>query len=198
MHIYRTAVAKVVKAPHLIQQLVAGKYPVGGRGQVVQKLQLLRRRIHPLAIHQQLVGIQVDHQLIKAELLVLLFLLLAGAAHHRVDAGQNLFHLKGFYNIVVCSALQPGDLILCLTFGCKHNDRCSTLLPDLLQYGPAIHHRQHNIKQNQSRLEGAEILHALASVFGYFGLKTFLFQIQMEQLSNIAVILYDQNLLRHR
>ena len=29
-------------------------------------------------------------------------------------------------------------------------------------------------------------------------LKTFLFQIQMEQLSNVAVILYDQNLLRHR
>ena len=39
---------------------------------------------------------------------------------------------------------------------------------------------------------------ALASVFGYLGLKTFLFQIQMEQLSNVAVILYDQNLLRHR
>ncbi len=68
MHVHGARVAEVVKPPHLIKQLIPGKHPVGRRRQMVQKLQLLGRGIHPPAVHKQLVGIKIDGQLVKDEL----------------------------------------------------------------------------------------------------------------------------------
>ena len=65
------------------------------------------------------------------------------------------------------------------------------------QHGPAIHNGQHDVQQHQVRLEGAEILHTLSAVLGYFGLKPLLLQIEMEQLCDITVILYNKHLLGH-
>ncbi|CAN3975112.1 Plasmid mobilization relaxosome protein MobC, partial [Dysosmobacter welbionis] len=65
--IHCPAVAEVVKAPHLIQQLVPGVHPVGGGGQMIQQLQLLGGRVDFLPIHDQLVGVQVNHQLVERQ-----------------------------------------------------------------------------------------------------------------------------------
>ena len=164
---------------------------------MIEQLQLLGGRIHPLAVHQQLIGVQVDDQLIKGQLLISLLLLLAGAAEHRVDAGQDLLHLEGLDNVVVRAPLQAGHLVLGLPLGGEHDDRGRRLLPDLFQHGPAIHNGQHDVQQHQVRLEGAEILHTLSAVLGYFGLKPLLLQIEMEQLCDITVILYNKHLLGH-
>ena len=129
--------------------------------------------------------------------LISLLLLLAGAAEHRVDAGQDLLHLEGLDNVVVRAPLQAGHLVLGLPLGGEHDDRGRRLLPDLFQHGPAIHNGQHDVQQHQVRLEGAEILHTLSAVLGYFGLKPLLLQIEMEQLCDITVILYNKHLLGH-
>ena len=50
MHVHGTAVAEVVKAPDLVQQLITGIDPVGRGSQVVQQLHLLGRGIDLLAV----------------------------------------------------------------------------------------------------------------------------------------------------
>ena len=198
MHVHGTGVAEVVEAPHLVQQLVSGEYPVGGGRQVVEQLQLLGRRIHPLAVHQQLIGVQVDDQLVEGELLLAAPLLLAAeAAEHRVDAGQHLLHLKGLDDIVVGAPLQPGHLVLGLPLGGEHDHRGLVVLPDLLEHRPAVHYRQHDVQQHQLRVEGAEQLHPLAAVPGHRCLKALLLQIEVEKLGNIGVVFHNQDLPGH-
>ena len=43
----------------------------------------------------------------------------------------------------------------------------------------------------------AELLHRRAAVAGYLGFVALLLQVEMEQLCDIIVVLYDQNLLGH-
>ena len=49
MDINRTGIAVILKAPHLVQQLVAGVDTVGVARQTGQQLQLLGRSLHDLA-----------------------------------------------------------------------------------------------------------------------------------------------------
>ena len=198
MDVHGAGVAEVVKAPHLIQQLVAGKHAVGGRRQMVEQLQLLGGRVHPLAVHQQLVGVQVDDQLVKGELLPPVPLLLrAEAAEHGVNAGQHLLHLKGLDDVVVRAPLQAVDLVLRLPLGGEHDNRGLVALPDLLEHGPAVHHGQHNVQQHQVGVEGAEQLHALPAVRRHGSLVSLFLQVQVEQLGNVGLVLHDKYLLRH-
>ena len=162
-----------------------------------QQLQLLGGRVHPLAIHQQLVGVQVDDQLVKGQLLLSALLLHAAAAQHRMDAGQHLLHLKGLYDIVVRPLLQARDLVLGLPLGGEHDDRGLIPVSDLFQHRPAVHDRQHDIQQHQVGPERAEELHPLAPVLGDLGLEALFLQVEVEQLCDIAVVLYNQNLFGH-
>ena len=114
-----------------------------------------------------------------------------------MDAGQDLLHLKGLDDVVVRPPFQAGHLVLRLPLGSEHDDRGGGVLPDLFQHSPAVHNGQHNVQQHQVRLEGAEILHTLSTVLGYLGLEPLLLQIEMEQLCDIAVVLYDKHLLGH-
>ena len=198
MYVYGAAVAEVVKAPHLIQQLVAGEHPVGRGRQVVQQLQLFGGRIYPMPINEQFIGVQVDDQFVVRQLLGGGLLLCAGAAQHGMDARQYLLHLEGLDDVVVGAAFQPGHPVLQLTLGGKHDDGRLSALPDLLQHRPAVHHRQHNVQQHQIGLERPEQLHTLAAVPGHLGLEALLLQIEVQQLRNIVIILYDQYLLCHQ
>ena len=54
-----------------------------------QKLHLLGGYLHAPPVHHQLIGVQVDHQLVKGELSFLwLDVLTVGTAHDGVDAGD--------------------------------------------------------------------------------------------------------------
>ena len=89
MYVHRAGIAEVVEAPDLVQKLVAGEYPVGEAGQVVQQFQFFGRRVHLLPVYDQFVGIQIDDQLVVGQLAPLSGLVAAvGAAQHRVDPGS--------------------------------------------------------------------------------------------------------------
>ena len=61
-----SGVAAEKKARRLVfEKLVAGVDPVGGGGQMEQKLHLLGRRVDLLAAHAQLEGIHIDDELVK-------------------------------------------------------------------------------------------------------------------------------------
>ena len=163
-----------------------------------KKLQLFGRRVHPLAVHQQLVGVQVDDQLVEGEALFAAALLLhAEAAQHRVDAGKDLLHLKGLNDVVVRAPLQTVDLVLGLALGGEHDDGGFVGLADLLQYRPAVHHGQHDVQQHQVRAEGAEEFHALAPVGSHCGFKALLLQIEMQKLRDVGLVLHDKHFSRH-
>ena len=196
MHIHRAAVAEIVEAPNLIQQLVAGVNPVGCGCQMVQKLQLLGRRVDLLAVHDQLIGIQIDHQFVKRQPL-------GGVvgdlrpAEHRIDSGNELFHLEGLDDVIVGAHLQALDAVKDLAFGGEHDDGNLAGLPDLGAYCPAVHHRQHDVQQDQIRHLLLEFLNGFAAICGNPDVKALLYQIHVDQLRNVAVVLHHQNIPSH-
>ena len=189
MDIHGTAVAEIIKSPYLVQQLVAGIHPVGGGCQMVQKLQLLGRRVDLLPVHRQLVGVQVDLQLVEYQLLLGILGDLR-AAQDRIDAGNELLHFKGLDDIVVSTHLQALDTVKYLALGGDHNDRGPAGLTDLAAYRPAIHYRQHDIQQDHVRLHGTEGLHRRTTVKGRLDLKALFLQVHPDQVGNIPVILH--------
>ena len=73
MDIHGTAVAEVVKAPDLVQQLIAGVYPVGRGCQIEQQFHFLGGRVDFLAVHGQFKSIHVDDHFVKGQPAGLLF-----------------------------------------------------------------------------------------------------------------------------
>ena len=76
---------------------------------MVQQLQFLGGRVDLLAVHDQLIGIQINGQLVEMEFL-------AGVVgdlrppQNGIDPGDQLLHLKGLDDIVVRAHLKPETL----------------------------------------------------------------------------------------
>ena len=121
MNVHGAAVAEVVEAPHLIEQLIARVDAVGRCGQMIEQLQLLGRCVDLLAVHDQLVGVKVDDELIEHETL---FRVLGDlrAAEHGVDARDELLHLKGLDEVIVRAHLETVDAVVDLSLGGEHDD----------------------------------------------------------------------------
>ena len=178
MDIHGTGVAKVVKAPNLVQQLVSGIYPVGRGGQIEQQLHLLGRNIHLLLVDQQFKGIHINDQLVEKQLPLLLLSGHTGStAKHCFDPCQNLLHFEGFCDVIVSTQLQTVDLVIGFALGGEHDHRCLAFAADRSANTPAIHDRHHHIQQNQIRLDGAEFAQTLTAVVGHGNGIAFLFQI---------------------
>ena len=198
MDVHRPAVAEIVKAPHFVQQLVAGIDPVGRGGQVVQQLHLLGGRVDFLAVHDQLEGIHIDNQLVEYQSASLFFGGDSGCpAEHRLNPSQYLLHFKGLGNIVVGTGFQATDLVVGFPLGGEHDDGHLGFRPDGLADAPAVHHRHHHIQQHQVGLDGPEFGQSLTAVVGYGYGVAFLFQIHLQKLRNIPVVFRDQNRYSH-
>ena len=148
MYVDGAGIAVVFKTPYLVQQLVAGEYPVGMAGQIIQKLQFLGRRVHYLAVHLQLIARQVHRELIIADDAVRLGLGGRAAAQHGFDARHHFLGVERLYYIVVRTQLQAEHLVKYFPFCGQHDDGNLGLLADLPADLVAIHAGQHQI-QNQ-------------------------------------------------
>ena len=194
MDVHGAGVAEIVEAPHLIQQLVAGVDPVGRGGQVVKQLHLLGGRIHLLAVHGQLKGVHVDDELVEHKPPRLLLRGHAGGApQNRFNPGKHLLHFKGLGDIVVGAGFQAHDLGLGVALGGEHDDGGLCLGTDGLAHRPAVHHGHHHVQQHQVGLDGPEFGKTLPAVRRHGDGVALLLQIHLQQLRNIAVVLYDQN-----
>ena len=164
---------------------------------MVQKLQLLGGRVHLLAVHQQLVAVQIDDQLVKDQLLLRIVGDLA-AAEDGVDARHELLHLEGLDQIVVGSHLQTGNAIPHVAFRREHDDGGLALFTDVGADRPAVHDGQHDVQQHHVRRLLVVFLHRLAAVVGTAYLEALFFQIHTDQIGYIAVVLDHQNVASHR
>ena len=88
---------------------------------MIEQLQLLGRCVDLLAVHDQLVGVKVDDELIEHETL---FRVLGDlrAAEHGVDARDELLHLKGLDEVIVRAHLETVDAVVDLSLGGEHDD----------------------------------------------------------------------------
>ena len=198
MNIHRPGIAEIIKAPDLVQQLIAGVHPIGGGGQIVQQLHLLGGRVHLFAVYGQFKGIHIDDQLVKHQASGFLFRGGAGAAaQHGLNPGQHLFHFKGLGDVVIGAVLQAGNLIVGFTLGGEHDDGGLAFGPDGPADRPAVHDRHHHIQQHQVRLDGPVFRKALSSVTGNGNGIALFFQIHLQKLRDIAVVLYNQNRHSH-
>ena len=199
MDIDGAAVAVVLEAPDLIQQLIAGEYAVGVAGQVEQELQLLGRGIHDLAIHLELVAGHIDGELIVADLLDLTFGGAGGAAaaQHGLDAGHDLLGIEGLDNIVIGAQLQAQHLIEGFALGGEHDDGAIALLADLPANLPAIQLGHHDIQEDKRGLFALELGHGFFAIVGHYHLEALLFQVQAQQLADIQVVIGYQDLVHH-
>ena len=163
---------------------------------MVQQLQLLGGRIDLLPVHDQLVGVQIDDQLVEHQPL-------AGVvgdlrpAQDGIDAGDELLHLKGLHHVVVRPHLQSLDPVEHLALGGQHDDGHLAGLPDFGAHRPAVHHRQHDVQQDQIRHLLLKLLNGLSAVSGDADIKALLHQIHLNQVTDVAVVLYDQNVAAH-
>ena len=163
---------------------------------MVQKLQLLGGRVDLLPVHDQLVGVQIHHQPVKGQPL-------AGVVgdlrppQHGVDPGDELLHLEGLDDVVVGAHLQTLDAVEDLALGGEHDDGHPAGLPDLGGDGPAVHHRQHDVQQDQIRRLPLEFLHSPSAVSGDADIKPLFHQVHMDQVGDVAVILHYQDIASH-
>ena len=164
---------------------------------MVQQFQLLGRRVDLFAVHDQLIGIQINGQLVKMELL-------AGVIgdlrppQNGVDPGDQFLHLKGLDDVVIRAHFKALDPVKDLALGRQHDDGHLAGLPDLGADRPTVHHRQHDVQQDQVRLLFLELLQCLPSVSGNADVKAFLYQIHMDQVGDILIVFYNQNVASHR
>ena len=157
---------------------------------MVEKLQLLGRRVDLLAVDDELVGVKVDDKFIKDETLVRVLGDLA-AAQHGVDAREQLLHFKGLDDIVVRAHLKAVDAVVDLALGGEHDDRALRCLADLGAHAPAVEHGEHHVEQHEVGLFFLEFLHGDADV------KALFVEIHLNEVGNIIVVLHDKNIACH-
>ena len=75
------------------------------------------------------------------------------AAQHGVDAGQQLARIEGFRQIVVGPHFQSDDAVDLVALGGEHDNRHGGFLADLAADVDAVHPRQHEVEQDEVRVE---------------------------------------------
>ena len=163
---------------------------------MIEKLQLFRRCVDLLAVHDQLIGVKVDDELVENEAFVCVVGDLA-AAQYRVDTRKQLFHLKGLDNIVVRAHLEAMNAVVDLTLGSEHDDRALGRFADLGAYAPTIEHGEHHVKQHEIRLFFLEFFYRLAAVGCDADFKALFVEIHFDEVGNIVIVLYDKNIACH-
>ena len=126
-------------------------------------------------------------------ILALVLALLAAAAQHRPNAGDDLLGLKGLDHIVVGPQLQAQHLVEHLALGGEHDDGAGGLFPDLPAHLPAVQAGQHDVQQQQVRAEGVEHFQGRLAVIGDGRLIALFFDVKPQKLADIGIVIHNQD-----
>ena len=144
---------------------------------------------------------RVDGHIVKPKALIFFVvgIELRIPAHQRVHAGRQFCQAEGLGQIVICTVLQPGNLIFFLIFGGKHQNRHVAHSPNLFQDAVSIHAGKHDVQNDQNTVtlilieEGKRILPAQKSIYG----NLLRFDTFLHQFAQCFVIVNCQNIF-HR
>jgi len=197
MHINGAAVAVILKAPHLVQQLVTGVDAVRVGGQTVQQFQLLGGSLHHLALDPQLIAVHVQTQVVEFDhALGALGSSRGGlaAAQHRLDAGHHFLGIKGLYHVIVCTQLQAQHLIKGLALGREHHHRGVARLADAAAHFQTVHLGHHHVQQHHIGLDLIELFQTFFAIVCHRDLIALLGQVQPQQLADIGIVVHNEDL----
>ena len=168
MHVNRSGITVIIKAPNLIQQLIPRVNPVRVACQVINKLKLLRRRVYFNAVYLKLIICKVYAQLIIPYLVYLrAFIAVVGSSQHRFDSCNYLFCVKRLAYIIIGAKLQPQYFIKGFALCRKHYYRRFARFANFTANLPAVKLWQHYIQQNKVwRIFGC-IFNRLLAVTGH-------------------------------
>ena len=192
MYVHGAGVAKVVKAPNLVQQLVSCVYPVGREARWNKSSSSLggvstRVPFSPARTSQ------VYLQLIKVASSPRLFV----SSKRRITAwilARSSFTQR-LCDVVVGAHFKAGDFVHSLSLGCQHDYGYSGGLSYLPADLPAVFPRQHDVQQNQLRSKLFTISRRMPSEA--MATQNRLFPDTVGQLCNISVVLHYKGFSRH-
>ena len=199
MDIDGAAVAEIIKAPDLVEQLIAREDAVRAGGQMVKEFHLLGRRFDALAVNDEFKRVKIDDQLVEDQASGLrLVVLTARAAQNSLNSRQQFLHFKGLGEIVIRALLESLHLVVCFALCCEHDHRGLAVLPDGAQDVPAVHHGQHDIEQHQIGPKLPKQVNALSAIGGDPGVVALFFKIHLDKFSDIRIVFDDQDCFCHR
>src|SRR5687768_10966636 len=136
-----------VVAPHFVEEFFAGQRGASMFDEVLQQLELARRNFERPSRLRHLRPAEVDPHL--AELVALRRMRRRGrTSQFGLDACQQLHHLEGFGDVVVCAEFEADDLVDDLSPGREHDDRSfDRAFPQLLEHVETTQTRQHYVEQ---------------------------------------------------
>ena len=191
MHVHRAALAHIIRAPHIIEQLVSGKGHAGMGQKQPQQFKLLEGQDHPLPCRSDSMTVQIHRHLTVRQLVGLPGR--SAAPQHRLDTGDHFHHAEGLHQIVVGSHVQTLDLVILHPLGGGHDDRDIPGFRHLAQE-PQQRHAvlagQHHIQQHQFRLLRLQCRAERRAVSKAAGLKSCRVQGIYLDLTDAAVILH--------
>ena len=173
-----------------------GGIDLAGVGHKQMQYGILRRgQAHRLPLHGDGLGAVIQGNTADGQGL----LVLRAAVHPgippqlRADAGQHLHRHKGLGNIVICTNVEPQDLILGLGLRRQQNNGCVGKFPNFGCGRHAVHDGHHHIQQNQIHGYFPAQLHRLLAVVGLVQVVSFRGQIDFQRVYNILLIVTNQN-----
>ena len=117
------------------------------------------------------------------------------AAQDGLDTGDQLLGIKGLLHVVVGTQLEAQHLVEDLSLGGEHDDgriRCGAHLPaDLVAVDP----RQHEVQQDEVGLIGPDRPEGGFPVAHDLRVETLLGQVEADQLSDIGIVIDDEDLV---
>ena len=119
---------------------------------MVNELQLFRRSVNRHTLNFKLIVYYIDFKIVVYNNLFGIVLRLSAAvssSENGFDSRHNLFCVKRLCNIVISAELKTQHLVKGLTFSRKHYYGSAGSFPDFTAYLPAVHFRQHDVKQNK-------------------------------------------------
>ena len=143
-----------VVAPHLLEQLFAGRHPTGPRREVHEQVELGRREVHELAVltHAARRGIELDvadrrrdRRRSPATR--------AGATQDRVHARDELAGAERLRHVVVGADLEPDDEVGLAVARGEHEHRHRAISLDALAHLDPVEAGEHEVEHDEVGLE---------------------------------------------
>ena len=164
--------------PDFLEQLLAGQDGAGAAGQGGQQVELRGRQVHFLALEGDDALRRVDDEGSEVEDLLVLGVLGDGlgavhAAEQGFAAGDELAHGERLGHVVVGADAEADDFVRFVVAGGEDEHRHRAFGDDAFGGLQAVHHRQHDVHDDQVRTQLASRRDGVSTIPGDAGAPSF-------------------------
>ncbi len=118
------------------------------------------------------------------------------ASQHSFHTGQEFLGVERLQDVVVGAQLQTDDFVQRITSGSQHQNRHVRLPAQLTHDVKAAHAGQHQVKDDHIGVDCAHHRHDRVSCIAGGNFKTIFFEIKFQQLTDMFIVIDDQDFFR--